>query len=1136
MKQCILIISILLTCFLSLADETTSYSPRDYSPIPPSPQVASLMKYNETPVNYFTGVPDISVPIFTVQSGNLSIPIALKYHGTGIKVDDYETSVGLGWSLVAGGAISRTIYGHPDDAIKIHTGGKGLRGLLRQTANEKALREFVCATIADYDPSDCAFYDTHRKQLLSLGATYNDGEADMANDIFHINCMGLSGTFIYNDNKDLVLSSDKPFLISPNHIVTSYPNQFIVTDTKGTKYYFSKTESTKYEYYTGSPGSQMLDSLNYTSAWHLTKVKDIYNDSITFEYVNNGKQIKYGTSNQTLYEINNDLMSEYEPQFVAGRGRIEYYPQVLKRIVSDAVTVTFNYDSENGFLNDFLGSIVIKTNNEPSDIVKTFNLNYWTYPNTNENPDRNRRNLIEIHENDLKTHEFYYHGEQILSGTNSAYSYSLNDQDFCGYYNAAENTNLIPSYLDRYGGYSNRQPNPNTIMLGSLHSIVYPTGGKTEFVWESHEYGKIKDKLADSTYTTYVSSIVRDTLIGLTYAEKLLIDNFEVTNNTKVYLDLTNYFSFDHTLLYGSYFYGNHTFEIGFNYPTVVFINKLNNQQTASLTYYLDNNTINGRDDSNNILVPIEPGTYKVELRYPRNVPGGNAIEHIDREFYHTDASCGKIFIRREYYSNIGGAYRVAKGYWGGARISRILSYTHKDSIPIIKDYFYGNENSVESNGIAPMLPEYSSQYYIVRSKYETPGDEGGLMYGISSRGLYNVPIGGVTVEYPEVIERYSKLDRYDPDGSLFMLTLHNRYSSIKTPDYRDFNPTEFLDYQATGQQMWTSRAHHRGNLLNRFIGFVNNPVEGTEYEYHIYEPDEYSWFTTDLFRIADLHGKYDYSIGKYALIPYNKMIKSEKHIKDGATQTISYTYFYDEYTSNIDYGLVRSKRFTEADGSVKTIYYTYYSVNNMYLDVIETEVTVVNNVIVKAKRMEYYPGTNLLKAIYTLSEQGCETSIYTLGHKSASQQLLNIINDLEYGYKYDSMGNLAEIRYNGEVLASYLWGYRGLYPIVEIKNMSYDDLLAVVSSLGNSPENLTSGTGTLASNLQTFFSALRQALPNYEITTMKYHWLIGVAEAVDSRGICTHFSYDDWGRLTSVKDFNGYFIKKHDYHYTNEQ
>ena len=33
MKQCLLIISIILTCFLSFADETTSYSPRDYSTI-----------------------------------------------------------------------------------------------------------------------------------------------------------------------------------------------------------------------------------------------------------------------------------------------------------------------------------------------------------------------------------------------------------------------------------------------------------------------------------------------------------------------------------------------------------------------------------------------------------------------------------------------------------------------------------------------------------------------------------------------------------------------------------------------------------------------------------------------------------------------------------------------------------------------------------------------------------------------------------------------------------------------------------------------------------------------------------------------------------------------------------------------
>ena len=62
--------------------------------------------------------------------------------------------------------------------------------------------------------------------------------------------------------------------------------------------------------------------------------------------------------------------------------------------------------------------------------------------------------------------------------------------------------------------------------------------------------------------------------------------------------------------------------------------------------------------------------------------------------------------------------------------------------------------------------------------------------------------------------------------------------------------------------------------------------------------------------------------------------------------------------------------------------------------------------------------------------------------------------------------------------------------------------------------------------------NSLRNALPNNDITTMTYHWLIGVSSATDSRGITTHFSFDNQGRLSTVKDYNGYFIRKYDYHY----
>ena len=58
----------------------------------------------------------ISIPIYTVQEGPLSLPIGLSYHASGIKVAEMASWVGSGWSLNAGGIISRTVQGIPDDA------------------------------------------------------------------------------------------------------------------------------------------------------------------------------------------------------------------------------------------------------------------------------------------------------------------------------------------------------------------------------------------------------------------------------------------------------------------------------------------------------------------------------------------------------------------------------------------------------------------------------------------------------------------------------------------------------------------------------------------------------------------------------------------------------------------------------------------------------------------------------------------------------------------------------------------------------------------------------------------------------------------------------------------------------------
>src|SRR5690242_4515895 len=66
---------------------------------PPSPDVAAIEKFGNFPVSYATGVPDISIPIWTIKCGPLSWPVSLSYHAGGIKVDESASSAGLGWSV-----------------------------------------------------------------------------------------------------------------------------------------------------------------------------------------------------------------------------------------------------------------------------------------------------------------------------------------------------------------------------------------------------------------------------------------------------------------------------------------------------------------------------------------------------------------------------------------------------------------------------------------------------------------------------------------------------------------------------------------------------------------------------------------------------------------------------------------------------------------------------------------------------------------------------------------------------------------------------------------------------------------------------------------------------------------------------
>ncbi len=85
------------------------------SVIPPSPEAISLAKYINYPVDYSTGLPDISIPLYEINAGTLKLPISLKYHAGGIKISEPTGWIGTGWSLSAEPLITRAVNGKPDE-------------------------------------------------------------------------------------------------------------------------------------------------------------------------------------------------------------------------------------------------------------------------------------------------------------------------------------------------------------------------------------------------------------------------------------------------------------------------------------------------------------------------------------------------------------------------------------------------------------------------------------------------------------------------------------------------------------------------------------------------------------------------------------------------------------------------------------------------------------------------------------------------------------------------------------------------------------------------------------------------------------------------------------------------------------
>jgi hypothetical protein len=455
--------------------------------IPPSPDVVNQMKFVETPVSLFTGCPQISIPIYTIQEGNHILPITLDYNPGGIKVSEIASWVGLAWTLSAGGTIGRAMIGLPDEY-------------------------------------DIGFLNTAPPILANYGdqLVHAKGWKDNQPDMFYFQFAGHSGRFFFDKSGTVHTVPKTDFKIEKeiqgitfNGSVGHGIVKWVITTNDGIRYTFNDYELGTSQGLSdhGSPNPMVL-----VNSWHLSKIEFPEGGMITLNY----------TTNYVIYDVFSGMNT-----IILYSGTTGSSP-LLPRITWLGMKTNVKHLSAINFSNGCIR--FVKKERERADLRKDYALqkivlennsgtvlNQWEfnyqilegtsllsyetisltgnnfvsssdlYGNSIPAPMKRRLMLTGIKELDAagtaknSGYSFeYYHTVTIPHRF-----YPLTDH--WGYANGDEIQNPFThpqvSYISgKYHITVDKNPDLNRTKQGTLYKIIHPTRGETQFEYELHTF------------------------------------------------------------------------------------------------------------------------------------------------------------------------------------------------------------------------------------------------------------------------------------------------------------------------------------------------------------------------------------------------------------------------------------------------------------------------------------------------------------------------------------------------------------------------------------------------------------------------------------------------------------------------
>ncbi|PZR28665.1 MAG: hypothetical protein DI535_05880 [Citrobacter freundii] len=436
---------------------------RVINPVPPTPEMANLGKFGNITFEKSQGVASHAIPIHTIKYDGVSIPLELQYSSSGFRPSDPGSYLGAHWMLNGVGGISRQIKGETDE-----------NGYLLNSVNQAYVNQ--------------ARIDADSYAGQSSIAQFNNG-IDISQDIYTISTAGLSGRFFINAQKQFDFSVKTGNKLTYSVITGSPYNsiKFWITDTKGNKYEFSEEERTTITSQNGYNRTSVAQ--DGVTSWKLSKITTASGKEILFAYTQ--YNFSYNNPSQDVFMGRSVSNLPPDPLGYCGcsqttswkYGTNSYYFQskLLTSITTANETVEFTYtdDPSASYYQKKLTAIQVKDFN--GTVKKKFDFTFGYYNGGNRLKLTEFKSSDPSDANNFAKYGFSYYEDYVTPGVMSR------SIDAYGYFNGASNTHLIVSgEADFPGPSADRSVNPLYAQQTLLKELIYPTKGKTKFIYEAN--------------------------------------------------------------------------------------------------------------------------------------------------------------------------------------------------------------------------------------------------------------------------------------------------------------------------------------------------------------------------------------------------------------------------------------------------------------------------------------------------------------------------------------------------------------------------------------------------------------------------------------------------------------------------